>query len=382
MIKEKLALAAKLHNDSDRLLNLTMSLSGVNMTFVNYGTFGSFRINATNWCGLSFNINLSISKVSSTSIDEIVNDLVNNAENIKISDIEVHNTYEILKHASRSSHDSYESCTQAFDSFKVDVILKYGAWPFEGLDSIEDKLRSKLAEFILSESTFSRSAKHLQRHVIARCMSPLKNTGKTTLLKTLENALVVSRDGKPFSLELPHFNVGEYTSIDELLDLLLEKLEAYKAKIGTYPDTVVFDSVSRIFTDIETNCSRKYNGYDVWSNVNKEINIFIEAVNDLQNQNYNVVLIAHAVWDETAKKYIETCKGSFAKTGGFLSTVDYAINIDVVGKKRILTHRGSSLSRTLLTEVPEKESADEFSLQEYLNKIKTKSEIVQDKWSI
>lgn len=210
----------------------------------------------------------------------------------------------------------------------------------------------------------------------------LANTGKTTLLKTLENALVVSRDGKPFSLELPHFNVGEYTSIDELLDLLLEKLEAYKAKIGTYPDTVVFDSVSRIFTDIETNCSRKYNGYDVWSNVNKEINIFIEAVNDLQNQNYNVVLIAHAVWDETAKKYIETCKGSFAKTGGFLSTVDYAINIDVVGKKRILTHRGSSLSRTLLTEVPEKESADEFSLQEYLNKIKTKSEIIQDKWSI
>ena len=181
MIKEKLALASKLHNDSDRLLNLTMSLSGINMTFVNYGTFGSFRINAVNWCGLSFNINLSITKVSSTSIDEIVNDLANSAENIKISDIEVYNAYEILKHASCSSHDSYESCSPAFDSFKVDVILKYGAWPFEGLDSVEDKLRSKLAEFILSDSTFSRSARHLQRHVIARCMSPLKNTGKTTL---------------------------------------------------------------------------------------------------------------------------------------------------------------------------------------------------------
>ncbi len=210
----------------------------------------------------------------------------------------------------------------------------------------------------------------------------LANTGKTTLLKTLENALVVSRDGKPFSLELPHFNVGEYTSIDELLDLLLEKLEAYKAKIGTYPDTVVFDSVSRIFTDIETNCSRKYNGYVVWSNVNKEINIFIEAVNDLQNQNYNVVLIAHAVWDETAKKYIETCKGSFAKTGGFLSVVDYALNIDLVGSKHIITHRGRNLSRTLLTDMPDKQNADDFSLQEYIDKITSKSSEVAEKWSI
>ena len=210
----------------------------------------------------------------------------------------------------------------------------------------------------------------------------LANTGKTTLLKTLENALVVSRDGKPFSLELPHFNVGEYTSIDELLDLLLEKLEAYKAKIGTYPDTVVFDSVSRIFTDIETNCSRKYNGYDVWSNVNKEINIFIEAVNDLQNQNYNVVLIAHAVWDETAKKYIETCKGSFAKTGGFLSTVDYAVNVSVVGNKRIVQHKGMQLSRTLIDDMPDKEDVNNFNLQDYLDKIKIKSEVVNEKWSI
>ena len=120
----------------------------------------------------------------------------------------------------------------------------------------------------------------------------------------------------------------------------------------------------------------------MWSNVNKEINIFIEAVNDLQNQNYNVVLIAHAVWDETAKKYIETCKGSFAKTGGFLSVVDYALNIDLVGSKHIITHRGRNLSRTLLTDMPDKQNADEFSLQEYIDKITSKSSEVAEKWSI
>ena len=48
----------------------------------------------------------------------------------------------------------------------------------------------------------------------------MPNTGKTTLLKTLQNALVISRDGKPFSLELPHVNVFDYKTIEEFLDIV------------------------------------------------------------------------------------------------------------------------------------------------------------------
>lgn len=210
----------------------------------------------------------------------------------------------------------------------------------------------------------------------------LPNTGKTTLLKTLENAFVVSRDGKPFSLPMPHFNVPEYVKIDDLLDMVQEKLTVYEEKFKKSPDTICFDSVSRVFTDIETSCSKRFKGYEVWSNVNREINTFLEAINQMLDSGYNVVLIAHAVWDGDAKKYIETCKGSFAKTGGFLSTVDYAINIDIVGNKRILTHRGNNLSRTLLEDMPEKEDASSFNLQTYLNKIKQQSEVVQEQWSI
>lgn len=210
----------------------------------------------------------------------------------------------------------------------------------------------------------------------------MPNTGKTTLLKPLQNVLVMARDGKPFSLELPHVNVAEFKNIDEFLNLLEEKLEAYNAKMGQYPDTIAFDSVSRIFTDIETSCSKRFNGYEVWANVNKEINKFLEAINVLQENGFNIVLIAHAVWDENAKKYIETCKGSFAKIGGFLSTVDYALNIDIVGNKRMITHRGTSLSRSLLDDVPDKESANEFNLQTYIDKIKAKSDVVSEKWSI
>ena len=208
----------------------------------------------------------------------------------------------------------------------------------------------------------------------------MPNTGKTTLLKPLQNVLVMARDGKPFSLELPHVNVAEFKNMDEFLNLLDEKLEAYKNKMGSYPDTIAFDSVSRIFTDVETSCSKRFNGYEVWSNVNKEITKFLEAINMLQENGFNIVLIAHAVWDENAKKYIETCKGSFAKIGGFLSTVDYALNI--VGNKRMITHRGTNLSRSLLDDIPDKESANEFNLQTYIDKIKAKSDVVSEKWSI
>ena len=209
----------------------------------------------------------------------------------------------------------------------------------------------------------------------------LPNTGKTTLLKTLKNAFVISRDGKPFSLPMPHVNVPEYQKIDDLLDLVQEKLTAYEEKFKALPDTICFDSVSRIFTDIEASCSKRFHGYDVWSNVNKEINTFLDALNSMQESGFNLVLIAHAVWDVDAKKFIETCKGSFAKTGGFLSTVDYAINIDIVGNKRIVTHRGTSLSRTLIEGMPDKESADTFNLQTYLDKIKASTQVAE-KWSI
>ena len=210
----------------------------------------------------------------------------------------------------------------------------------------------------------------------------MPNTGKTTLLKTLKNALVFARDGKPFSLELPHVNVAEYTNMNNFLGLVSDKLEAYNKKFGTYPETIVFDSVSRIFTDVETSCSKRFNGYEVWANVNKEIQAFLEAINSMQEGGFNIVLIAHAVWDENAKKYIETCKGSFAKIGGFLSTTDYALNIDIVGSKRIITHRGNSLSRTLLEGIPDKEDSNSFNLQEYIDKIKAKSDVVNEKWSI
>lgn len=210
----------------------------------------------------------------------------------------------------------------------------------------------------------------------------MANTGKTSLLKTLKDAFVVSRDGKPFSLKMHHFNVPDFNNINEMIAMTDDKIGAYKEKMKHLPSTIAFDSVSRIFTDIEANCSRRFKGFDVWSNVNTEISTFVSYINNLVEYGFNVVLIAHVMWDEKAGKFIETCKGSFKSVGGFTSTVDYALNIDVKGKSYEVTLYGSNLSRTLLEGLPQKQVADEFNLQEYIEKIKERASEVQNEYAI
>ena len=46
----------------------------------------------------------------------------------------------------------------------------------------------------------------------------LSNTGKTTLLNTLdENSLIISFDGKKFPLSLPHVNLQEFSFVEDFL---------------------------------------------------------------------------------------------------------------------------------------------------------------------
>lgn len=208
------------------------------------------------------------------------------------------------------------------------------------------------------------------------------NAGKTSLIKNCTDVFIFARDGKPYPFQQPHTNVPEFNSVEELIDLCKDKLKVYKEKFGGLPKTIVFDSVSRIFTEINSNCNTKYKGYDVWSNTDKEINKFVAFVNTLNNNGINIVLIAHAMYDVDSGKYVETCKGSFAKIGGFLSTVDYSIFIDIKGSKRIIYHRGKDLSRCLLSDTPDTEDPNNFSLQEYIDKINAVSNEVTEKWSL
>lgn len=195
------------------------------------------------------------------------------------------------------------------------------------------------------------------------------NSGKTTLTKNLENSLVVSHDGKRYPFPVPHVMVPTFDNVQELVNTTVEKIEAYNAKFGAYPDTIVFDSVSKIFDTIHANCNEKYKGFQIYSELDKEIVAFTSFIeNSLVASNMNVVLISHALYDADTAKYNLVGKGSFAKRGGFLAEVDEAVFIEVKSNKRLLHFRSAKLpARSLQEDLPDSMPVEEFNLQEHIN---------------
>lgn len=195
------------------------------------------------------------------------------------------------------------------------------------------------------------------------------NSGKTTLTKNLKNSLVISHDGKRYPFPVPHVLIPTFDSVNELINVTVEKIEAYKAKFGEYPDTVVFDSVSKIFDTIHANCNEKYKGFVIYSELDKEVVTFTSFIeNSLIASGMNVILISHALYDADTAKYNLVGKGSFAKRGGFLAEVDEAIFIEVKSNKRLLHFRSAKLpARSLQEDLPDSLPVEEFNLQQHID---------------
>ena len=197
------------------------------------------------------------------------------------------------------------------------------------------------------------------------------NSGKTTLTKTLKDALVVSHDGKRFPFAVPHVMVDSFQTTNDLIALINDKIVAYKEKFGSYPKTIVFDSVSKIFDTILDACNKKYTGFNIYSNLSNEVNALTAYIqNTLIASDMNVVLISHAIYDQDTAKYNLVGKGDFAKRGGFLSEVDQAIFLETKANKRTIHFRSTKFpARTLAEDDPDSIDVAVFNLQDYIDKL-------------
>ena len=195
--------------------------------------------------------------------------------------------------------------------------------------------------------------------------------GKTTLIKDLSNALLLSHDGKKPVVKIPHVYISNFSDVDELLSIFNEKIEAYNERYGKYPETIAIDSVSRIYDTISNICNDKYTGFTVYSSMDKmikQLNSYIEDT--LIASGMNVILISHALYDSETSQYNLVGKGSYAKLGGALSTVEEAIFLEKKSNKRIVHFRSTKFpARTLQPELPDNLPVDEFSMQTYLEAI-------------
>lgn len=209
------------------------------------------------------------------------------------------------------------------------------------------------------------------------------NSGKTTLTRHLDNALVISHDGKKYPFPVPHVMVPTFSGVNELINLTIEKIEAYKDKFNDYPKTIVFDSVSKIFDTMLNNCNERFKGFAIYSELNKEITAFTSFIeNSLIVSDMNVILISHALYDADTAKYNLVGKGDFAKRGGFLAEVDEAIFIEVKTNKRILHFKSPKYpARSLQEDLPENMPVEEFNLQQHIDNLAGTAEAV-DKFAL
>ena len=215
-------------------------------------------------------------------------------------------------------------------------------------------------------------------------VSGLSNSGKTDLLRTLTDALVISHDGKRFALPMAHINIKEFTDMSTFIDTCNAAAEAYRDKAGEYPATIAIDSVSRVFTSAYDALNAKFNGdnFKVYAALDREIKLFTDYLEDIVSNGISLVIVSHSLFDEKTSRYSLVDSGKFGKLGGFLSVVDYSVFVEIKGKKRTAILRDSNKAarcKLPLDVVPESlpitidgtaPKDTDFNLQTYVDLVK------------
>ena len=201
-------------------------------------------------------------------------------------------------------------------------------------------------------------------------LSGLPNSGKTTLLQTLNNVLVFARDGKKYPFPQPHVNVENFDSITEVLEMFEDKINAYKGAYGKYPETIVIDSISKLLLDIEGNIVARVKSFP-YGVINTEIKMLMDFIESNLADNFNVILVSHAMHDKDTDTFnLVNAGGAWGKKGGVLSEVDQAIFVEIKGKKRVVHLRNPAMAaRTTMADMPDKVAGEDFSLQDHLDEL-------------
>jgi len=202
------------------------------------------------------------------------------------------------------------------------------------------------------------------------------------LLQSLTDVLVIARDGKKYPFPQSHVNVPDFTDVDQLIDLVVEKVEAYESKYGAIPKTIAIDSISKILLDIEGYVLEQVKSFP-YGKVNTQIKRFVDFIERDMTSTFNIVLVSHALYNEDTAGYnLVNAGGSYGKKGGMLSEVDEAIFLEVKTKKRIIHYRNSIMaSRTTMAELPNSMPLEEFDLQKHLVLLQGKQSKA-DEWSL
>ena len=195
-----------------------------------------------------------------------------------------------------------------------------------------------------------------------------ENTGKSTNAAKIEDSLTISFDPKKYPFKKPHINTNEVTTVDELTTRINTAIIAYKDKLGEFPKTVVFDTVTAFYTRLIKYSNDRFNGFDVHANINKETLAFNFYVEDTLIKNgVNVVIVAHTAYDKDNGKWYVPATGAFKDSGSWLGAVDDASYLEARKAKQHVFHNDTKYpTRTTIDDIPEKQLVSEWDITKHL----------------
>jgi len=204
-----------------------------------------------------------------------------------------------------------------------------------------------------------------------------ENSGKSTVTSKLSNTLVFNFDRKQYTFPVPHVNLLYYTGMSDLIALIQEKVSAYVEKVGHPPTSIVFDTVTQLYSLMEKFNSEKYKGFEVHSTNKAEIVAFNEFLNSIVEEDIDVVIVAHTVYDKEQERFIIPATGAFANSGSWLSLVNDSIFVEKKSNDIVVHLKSFKLpARTTLDYPKDSLSIKEFSIQEFLDAHKANQENV------
>jgi hypothetical protein len=202
-------------------------------------------------------------------------------------------------------------------------------------------------------------------------LSGKENSGKSTLTSKIDKALVVVVDAKTYPFSKPHYRIDSYDGIVDFKNTLIAKIKAYKEKFGELPKTVVIDTITKMYELMYLWSEENFKGFDKFNSINRETLLLNNVVEKtLIEKGINVVIVAHAVWDEGTNSFVIPAMGQFAKSGGWLSVVDNASFIYVLGHDRYIAHKELKYPcRSVLDNIQDSELLDKYDINEHISRL-------------
>lgn len=208
-------------------------------------------------------------------------------------------------------------------------------------------------------------------HAVKLLVSAFESSGKSTITSKLKDVLVFNLDHKEYGFKVPHVNIKDYEGMDKLLTLVAEKINTYKAKFNKLPDTVVFDTVTQMYTSMQKYNGDKYKGFDEHKANNRDTMAFNEFIEEsLIPSGINVVVTAHTIYDEATSRHIIPSTGAFSRAGSWLSIVNDSIFIEKKANKLIVhTADFRYPARSTLSDIETGVLMDKYDLQAHIDKL-------------